>query len=126
MGTLADLEGGRATLDEYVAETWAPVHAAALAPKTRELYTGLYDGHISPTLGAVPLRELTAEVIGRWQAERLAAGAPVESTRKALTLLGGILQRAVESGRIPANAQRLVRKAPPRPAWRSARSPPSP
>ena len=41
------------------------------------------------------------------------AGAPVESTRKALTLLGGILQRALEAGRIPTNPQRLVRKAAP-------------
>ena len=59
------------------------------------------------------LRQLTPEVIGRWQADRLAAGAPVESTRKALTLLGGILQRALEAGRIPTNPQRLVRKAAP-------------
>jgi hypothetical protein len=40
-GTLARLDGGQVTLDEYVETTWAPVHAAALAPKTRELYTGL-------------------------------------------------------------------------------------
>ena len=57
--------------------------------------------------------ELTPEVIGRCQADRLAADAPVESTRKALTLLGGILQRAVEARRIPSNPQRLVIKAPP-------------
>jgi integrase len=112
LGTLARLDGGTETLDEYVAKTWAPIHAAVLAPATIALYTGLYDGHISPGLGGYPLRDLTAEVVGRWQADRLAAGAPVESTRKALTLLGGILQRAVEAGRIPANPQRLVRRAP--------------
>ena len=83
----------------------------ALAPKTRALYAGLYDDHVSPWLGRYQLRQLTPEVIGRWQADRLAAGAPVESTRKALTLLGGILQRALEAGRIPSNPQRLVRKA---------------
>ena len=71
-------------------------------------------GTSRPTLGGYPLRELTPEIIGRWQADRLAAGAPVETTRKALTLLGGILQRAVEAGRIPSNPQRLVRKAAPR------------
>jgi integrase len=63
-------------------------------------------------LAATPLRDLTPEIIGRWQADRLAAGAARERTRKALTLLGGILQRAVEAQRIPANPQRLVRKAP--------------
>jgi integrase len=112
-GTLARLDGGQVTLDQYVEDVWAPTHAAALAPKTRELYTALYDGHLSPTLGGYPLRELTPEIIGRWQADRLAADAPVESTRKALTLLGGILQRALEAGRITSNPERLVRKAPP-------------
>ena len=112
-GVLARLDGGRETLDQYVESTWAPIHAAALAPKTVALYTGLYDGHVSPHLGGYPLREITPEVIGRWQADRLAAGAPVESTRKALTLLGAILQRAVEAGRIASNPQRLVRKAAP-------------
>jgi integrase len=111
-GMLSRIHGGTETLDEYVATTWAPIHAAGLAPKTRTLYTSLYDGHISPTLGGYPLRDLTPEIIGRWQADRLAAGAARERTRKAHTLLGGILQRAVEAQRIPANPQRLVRKAP--------------
>jgi integrase len=114
-GSLARLDGGRETLDDYVEGTWAPIHAAALAPKTAALYAGLYDRHVSPYLGALELRELTPETIGRWQADRLAAGAPVESVRKALTLLGGILQRALEAGRIPSNPQRLVRKAAPAP-----------
>jgi integrase len=113
IGSLARLDGGSQTLDSYVEGTWAPIHAATLAPKTVALYTGLYDGHLSPSLGGYPLRELTPEVIGRWQADRLQAGAPVESTRKALTLLGAILQRAVEAGRIESNPQRLVRKASP-------------
>ena len=113
IGTLAALDGGTETLDDYVERTWAPIHLATLAPKTRELYAGLYDKHVSPYLGGYQLRQLTPEVIGRWQADRLAAGAPVESTRKALTLLGGILQRALEAGRIPTNGQRLVRKAAP-------------
>ena len=126
-GMLARLDGGVETLDEYVEHTWAPIYAAALEPKTRELYAGLYDSHVSPWLGRYQLRQLTPEVIGRWQANRLAAGAPVESTRKALTLLGGILQRALEAGRIPTNPQRLVRKAAhrhrPTRSGRSRRSP---
>jgi integrase len=112
-GQLDRLDAGKETLDRYVEGTWVPVHVAPLAPKTRELYAGLYDTHLSPWLGGYQLRQLTSENIGRWQADRLAAGAPVESTRKALTLLGGILQRALEAGRITANPQRLVRKAAP-------------
>jgi integrase len=114
-GTLTAIDRGRETLDEYVETTWAPIYLATLEPKTQALYVLLYDNHISPWLGGYPLRELTPEVIGRWQSERLAVGAPVESIRKALTLLGGILQRALEAGRITSNPQRLVRKAAPAP-----------
>jgi hypothetical protein len=42
------------------------------------------------------------------QAERLRSGAGPESIRKARGLLGGIMQRAVEHGRIPVNAARQV------------------
>ena len=112
-GQLNRLDSGKETLDNYVEGTWAPIHVAPLAPKTRELYAGLYDTHLSPWLGSYQLRQLTPEIIGRWQADRLAARAPIESTRKALTLLGGILQRAMEADRIPSNPQRLVRKAAP-------------
>ncbi len=114
LGDLARLDAGAETLDSYVTGTWAPTYAALLAPKTRVLYTMLYDHHIAPTLGGVPLRELSAELIGRWQADRIADGAGRESVRKALALLGGILQRAAESGRITINPARLVRKAPAR------------
>ncbi len=114
-GQLHRLDSGKETLDAYVEGTWAPIHVAPLAPKTQELYAGLYDMHLSPYLGSYQLRQLTPEIIGRWQADRIAAGAPVESTRKALTLLGGILQRALEAGRITSNPQRLVRKAAPAP-----------
>jgi integrase len=114
-GGLAALDGGRETLDAYVEHVWVPVHVAPLAPKTQALYAGLYDGHLAPWLGGYPLCEITSEVIGHWQADRIAAGAPGESTRKALTLLGAILQRAFEAKRISSNPQRLVRKTAPSP-----------
>jgi integrase len=113
LGSLAALDAGIETLDEYVTGTWAPTYAAMLAAKTRSLYTILYDHHISPTLGDSPLRELTPEIIGRWQSDRLAAGAGPVAVRQSLGLLGNVLQRAMESGRIPANPARLVRKAKP-------------
>lgn len=112
-GALARLDGGTETLDAYFEGTFFPVHVVPLAEKTRELYAGLYDGHVSPWLGGYPLRELTAEAIGRWQADRIAAGAPIESTRKAFTLIGAILQRALEARRVPTNEQRLVRRVAP-------------
>ena len=115
LGDLARLDAGQESLNEYVAAVWAPTYAALLAPSTRRLYAQLYDHHLAPTLGTLPLRGLTPEAINAWQADRLRAGAGRETTRKALTLLGGILQRAVESGRLAANPARLVRKAKPAP-----------
>ena len=114
-GTLAQLDAGSETLDGYVTGTWWPGHTGHLAASTRVRYAELYDCQISPHLGSTPLRDLTADVIGRWQAERLAVarrdGRGHEQTLKALTLLGAILQRALEGGRIVANPQRMVRRA---------------
>ena len=104
------MDGGRETLDEYVAGTWAKAHAVHLAPRTQELYSSLFDSHISPTLGAMPLREFTPDLIGRWQAALVEDDVPKPSVKKAMTLLGNLLQRAAESGRIASNPQRVVRR----------------
>jgi len=111
LGSLADLDAGLETLDSYVTGTWAIAYASTLAEKTRRTYTCLYDTHLHPTLGDVPLRDLTPDMIGRWQQDRLAAGAGRASVRQSLGLLGNVLQRAVESSRISRNPARLVRKA---------------
>jgi len=111
LGTLAELDAGAQTLDEFVTGTWALTYAPMLSPKTRSLYTGLYDHHLSPQLGSVALRQLTPELIARWQAERLASGSGPVAVAKSLTLLGNLLQRAVEGGHLTVNPARLVRKA---------------
>ena len=120
LGELVSVAGSQGTLDRYVAETWAKTHAVTLAPSTARAYAGLYDLHIAPYLGQLKLSELTPEVIARWQAQRIAAGAGRSSIHKTLTLLGGMLQRALESGRINRNPARLVRKVG-RPAKREVR-----
>jgi integrase len=116
LGPLAiDLDAGAETLDEFVVERWLPAHGALLAPRTQRAYANVYDHHIAPALGHVPLREITPATVAQWQAARLASGAGPHAVAKATALLGGILQRAVEHGRIPANPARVVRKArPPR------------
>ena len=120
LGEVGLLIGGEQTLNAYVAGTWAPMHAATLAPKTAKHYAALYDVHIASTLGERRLADLTPEAIAGWQAERIASGAGRVATLHALALLGGILQRAVDSQRIARNPARLVRKVP-RPARREVR-----
>jgi integrase len=83
-----------------------------LSEATRVRYGYLYDKHVLPELGPLTLRELTPEVITRWQSDRLAAGGAAVAVREALKLLGSILQRAVEAELLPTNPARAVRKAP--------------
>ena len=54
---------------------------------------------------------MTPEVIGRWQAERLASGAGPIAVRQAMDLLGSILEHAFVGGHISANPVRRVKKA---------------
>ena len=110
LGELGLLIASKQTLHEYVTETWAPTHLPTLAPSTVDNYGALYDKHIRLYLGHLKLMEITPEAISRWQAERIAAGAGRVSVFKAQTVLGSILQRAVESERLARNPARLVRK----------------
>lgn len=110
-GSLGALDAGTESLGEYVMETWAVTHAATLAPKTRLHYASLYDHHLRPFLGSIALREIDPETVGRWRADRLAAGAGPVAVRQALDLLGSVLEHAFVSGRVAENPVRRVKKA---------------
>jgi integrase len=110
-GELALMDAGLETLDEYVTGTWVKAHAAHLAPRTRRTYASAYDRHISPRLGDISLREIDSEAIAAFQGDLIRAGVGGHAIRKAMTLLGAMLQRAAEAKRIPYNPQRVVRKA---------------
>jgi integrase len=110
-GGLAVIDAGTETLGEYITGTWAATHAATLAPKTRGHYAGLYDHHIRRYLGAIALRDISPETVGRWQADRLANGAGPVAVRHAMDLLGSVLEHAFIAGRIAANPVRRVKKA---------------
>lgn len=110
-GSLAALDAGAETLGEYVTGAWAASHAVTLAAKTRLHYASLYDHNLRPYLGSIALRESSPEVIGRWQADRLTAGAGPIAVRHAMDLLGSILEHAFVSGRVSANPARRVKKA---------------
>jgi integrase len=110
-GGLAALDFGTESLGDYVTGTWAATHAVTLAPKTRLHYASLYDHHLRPFLGAMALRDIDAETIGRWQTDRLAVGAGPIAVRQAMDLLGSVLEHALVSRRISENPVRRVKKA---------------
>ena len=108
-GQLDTLNRGEVTLREYTVEVWAPTKRAELGVSTRQHYHQLIKKHIEPFLGTYSLRDLKPETIRRWQAERISDHAGAESLRKARTLLGSILQQAVEGEYISANPVRAVK-----------------
>ena len=109
--SLASLDAGTESLGQYVTGVWAATHAVTLAPKTRLHYASLYDHHLRPFLGAILLREIDSDTVGRWQSDRLVAGAGAVAVRQAMDLLGSILEQAFRSGRISENPVRRVKKA---------------
>ena len=114
-GELSALDSGRQLLRDFVSD-WRALHGEShLAPKTLLLYDYLTKRQLLPQLGHVPLRQLTTERIQQASADLIAEGTPPASVRKALTLLQGMLERAVEWGRITNNPARYVRKPPNRP-----------
>ena len=120
IGDLATFDGGRETLDEF-ARRWLKIYAVPnLAARTKRSYAGMYDRHISPRLGAFRLIDLLPEVVGRFAADLRAVGVGEPTVYRALVLLQGILQRAVEWERLAANPVRAVRKL--RPSSAPARS----
>jgi integrase len=68
--------------------------------------------HIEGDLGSARLDELTPLTLEHWKANLLAAGVGVESVKRSLVLLQGVLQRAVEWQYLASNPARLVRKPP--------------
>jgi integrase len=106
---VAQLTTRASTLGEWIADRWAPEHAATLEQSTRDRYADAYRLHIEPWLGDVPLTEITVGRLRSWQAERLADGAGVGTIDKARTVLSSVLRHAAESEAIPGNPLTLVR-----------------
>jgi integrase len=111
-GEVAQLDAGRQTLRSFVQDWRQPYAADHLTAKTRAQYQHLLDAYVLPELGHVRLRALTTERIQTLGAALLKRGVGQETVRKTIAMLQGILERAVEWGRIPRNPARSVKKPP--------------
>lgn len=109
-GELAQLDAGKELLADFGEEWWRLYAEPNLARSTLRVYAVQWDSHVLPRLGAIPLRELTPDLINRFRLELEADGVAPASIRKALVLLQGVLQRACEWGRIASNPALPVRK----------------
>lgn len=108
------------SLGDYIADHWMPEHGAYLEKATTDRYANVYELHIAPALGAVPIGEITAATLRAWQAALLAGGAGHGTVHKARAFLSGVLRHAAESDVIAGNPVAVVRapKAPHRDAVR--------
>jgi integrase len=111
-GELAQLDAGKQSLADFGEQWWRLYAEPNLAHSTLQVYAVQWDAHILPRLGDISLRELTPDLVNRFRLELEAGGVGPASIRKSLTLLQGVLQRAFEWGRIPANPVAAVRKPP--------------
>jgi integrase len=111
-GELAAMDAGRQTLADFFAEWWRLYAEPNLAPATLRSYARIRDRVLVPHLGKLQLRAITPERVQEFQVDLAAEGIGRESIRRALAVLQGMLERAVEWGRIPRNPVRSVRKPP--------------
>ena len=109
---LDDIDAGRQLFRDFVEEWWTLDAEPRLATKTLRLYAGWRERYVLPRLGDHELRQLTPALIQRFQSELLRDGVSEVTVRKVLVFTQGILERAVEWGRIPANPVRSIRKPP--------------
>lgn len=108
----------RMTLAEFVREEWWPRYAVPnLKPSTQRRYLEVWGTHLLPRVGDYELRAITPMLVEdlRAQFDRQRVG--VQTQRKALMLLQGILRRAVVRGLIPSNPVKDIDK-PRQPATR--------
>jgi len=108
----------RMTLAEFVSEEWWPRYAVPnLKPSTQRRYLEVWGTHLLPALGDYELRAITPMLVEDLRAQFDGQRVGVQTQRKALMMLQGILRRAVVRGLIPANPVSVVDK-PRQPATR--------
>jgi integrase len=103
-GDWIDPDAGKISLKEY-AETW--ISERDLGDRTRELYTGYLQNHISPRIGGKMLGELTAPGIRTWRKELLDAGTGGSTVAKCYRFMRTVLNTAVDDEVIRKNPCRI-------------------
>jgi integrase len=112
LGELGLMDAGNERLADFGQDWWRLYAEPNLSPSTLRVYAMLWDTHILPRLGALKLRELTVETLQRYRLDLQRDGVGQGSARKALVMLQGMLQRAVEWNRLAANPMVAVKKPP--------------
>ena len=105
-GTWRRPELARQRLDDY-SIAWL-TSRDDLKPRTRELYAGLLDRHILPTLGALELEQLSPVVVREWHT-RLGRTTGTTARAQSYRLLRTITRQAVRDGALVVSPCQLPR-----------------
>ncbi|HTZ86297.1 MAG TPA: hypothetical protein VMB05_06490 [Solirubrobacteraceae bacterium] len=101
----------RVTLGEFVRDEWWPLYAVSnLKESTRRRYLEVWGTHLQPRLGDYQLREITPALVEDLCAQMRGADVGVQTQRKTVMLLQGILRRAVVRGLLPSNPVSVIDK----------------
>ncbi|MEW5529940.1 tyrosine-type recombinase/integrase [Streptomyces virginiae] len=99
-GDWHDPDAGKVAFGPY-AVAW--IKERELTSTTRQLYGSLLKHHLEPTFGAVNVGEISAPLVRRWRADKLAAGTGPTTVAKAYALLRAILGTALSDQLIKRN-----------------------
>ena len=101
----------RMTLNEFMRNEWWPRYAMPnLKKSTLRRYIEVWETHLQPRLGEYEIRAITPMLIEDFRAQLDHHGIGVQTQRKAMMLLQGMLRRAVVRGLIPMNPVAVVDK----------------
>ncbi|MGW6850329.1 tyrosine-type recombinase/integrase [Streptomyces virginiae] len=99
-GDWHDPDAGKVAFGPYAA-SW--IKERELTSTTRQLYGSLLKHHLEPAFGAVNVGEISAPLVRRWRADKLAAGTGPTTVAKAYALLRAILGTALSDQLIRRN-----------------------
>lgn len=90
---------GSPTLTAFVDDVWAPRARRRLAAKTWERDSRVYEKHVRPALGALPIAAIDIEVLVGWQDELEEAGVGAPTLIKAMSIVSSIFREAARRPR---------------------------
>lgn len=100
---LDELDRGRMLFSEYVEHWWSRYATRRLGEQTLDNYATQLDVRLIPQWGGWQLRQITPRAIEEWMNDLSREGVGDPTILKALSVLQGVLKRAVVDGEIRSN-----------------------
>jgi len=109
-GDLIALDAGTDRLADFAAEWWELYAGRHLSISTLDTYKSIWNVHLNPRLGHLELRQITPLTLEQFAAELADDGVGAPTIRKAMSMLQGMLGRAVAWNRLRTNPAPSAKK----------------